>query len=107
MKQVEIPKKSYESNSDNVEFSKLYGTFAKSILELINLNDKNIKFMVKTKKSSIWMLKGICDVLTFGPIHRLNALQCLTLEQKDKNPIEAGFSYLHQARVVNSLLASH
>ena len=60
--------------------------------------------MVKTKKSSIWMLKGICDVLTFGPIHRLNALQCLTLEQKDKNPIEAGFSYLHQAAIICEVL---
>ena len=56
--------------------------------------------MVKTKNTSIWMLNDIANLLHCSPIHRLNALQCLGVEQKKSNPIEAGMCCLHQAAII-------
>jgi len=60
--------------------------------------------MVKTKKTSIWMLNNISSLLFNSPIHRLNSLQCLGVEQKESNPIEAGMCYLHQAAIICEVL---
>ena len=62
--------KFYEPN-DNVEFSKLLSELSQRHLELITLNQKNVRHMVLTSGTpSLWILATMADLFKTAPVHR-------------------------------------
>ena len=91
------------SQNDTEDFIATYREFLTRILSLVDSVDRFIDFKMK-KLSPTWLLKKISDLLFSNPIARMDALTALAVEQKESNPIEAGYAYLHKAAIICEML---
>ena len=98
----EVLKTGYSQN-DTEDFIATYREFLTRILSLVDSVDRFIDFKMK-KLSPTWLLKKISDLLFSNPIARMDALTALAVEQKESNPIEAGYAYLHKAAIICEML---
>ena len=85
----EVLSTGYSSN-DTPDFIAAYREFIERILSLIDAVDDFIDCKAKDF-SSPWLLSKISELLFSNPIAKIDCLTALAVDQKESNPIEAGF----------------
>lgn len=91
------------SQNDSAEFRTLYQNFVGKTLSLVESVDHFISLKAKNISSNFILLQ-IGNLLESSPLSRIDVLTALAEEQKEINPVEAGFCYLHKAAIITEIL---